>query len=53
MIINYNCKYTDFKLFFVKKNIKLIHIFAQEINNKNIHGKSHLEIGNQTLFWGK
>ena len=50
MIINYNCKYTDFKLFFVKKNIKLIHIFDQEINNKNIPGKSYPGTGIQTLF---
>jgi len=50
MIINYCYKYTDFKLFFVKKNIKLIHILAQEINNKNIPGKFHLDTGMQTLI---
>ena len=35
MIINYRDKYTDFKLFFLKKMFKIIHIFNQEINTKN------------------
>jgi hypothetical protein len=35
MIINYCCKYTDFKLFFLNKMLKIIHIFNQEINTKN------------------
>ena len=34
MIINYWNKYTDFKLFFLKKMLKIIHIFHQEINKK-------------------
>jgi len=34
MIINYPGKYTDLKRFFVKKNIKIIHNFNQEINTK-------------------
>ena len=35
MIINYRDKYTDFKLFFLKKMLKIMHIFNQEINTKN------------------
>jgi hypothetical protein len=34
MIINYRDKYTDFKLFFLKKMLKIMHIFNQEINTK-------------------
>ena len=35
MIINYQDKYTDFKLLFLKKMLKIIHIFQQKINRKN------------------
>jgi hypothetical protein len=35
MIINYRDKYTDFKLFFHKKMLKIIHIFQQKNNRKN------------------
>ena len=32
MIINYRGKYTEFKLFFLKYLLKIMHIFHQEIN---------------------
>jgi len=32
MIINYRGKYTEFKLFFLKYLLKIMHIFKQEIN---------------------
>jgi hypothetical protein len=37
MIINYRDKYTDFKLFFLKKMLKIMHIFQQEINTKMLN----------------
>jgi hypothetical protein len=45
MIINYDYKDRDFKLFFLKKNLKLIHNSSQEINNRNMHGESPLDTG--------
>jgi len=32
MIINYRYKYTDYKLFFLKKKLKIMHNFKQEMN---------------------
>jgi hypothetical protein len=34
MIINYRDKYKDFKLFFLKKMLKIMHIFQQKINSE-------------------
>jgi|GEM_PF-1889681 len=34
MIINYRYKYTNFKLFFLKKMLKIMHIFHLEINTE-------------------
>ena len=36
MIINYIGKYTDFKSFFLKKMLKIIHIFHLEISTKKV-----------------
>jgi len=36
MIINYRYKYTEIKLFFLKYLLKIMHIFHQKINWKNI-----------------
>jgi hypothetical protein len=36
MIINYPCKYKDFKRVLLYKLIKIMHIFHQEINTKEL-----------------
>jgi hypothetical protein len=38
MIINYRDKYTDFKLFFLKKKLKIMHIFNKKLTLKYFAG---------------